>query len=413
MIDEMGSRIDELEQSINDLRAEMGQERTPSPSTSLKPKEDPKAADSAEVALCLVSHIYKLQSSWHSKRAGCIEMKDLKESVSKDLKELVEAQRVSAEQKHVHGTSYMDKLGFASLTVWNMKTWKAMTVLPLGEDPPAITSLCFNHNGKILAAAATDGMIHIETYMSAGLQITGWPAHDSAISSVLFGPDETSIFSLGIDGKLAKPRFCNHDNSEHRHEMALDGNGKRLLATSGSVRPPIYQGGSLYRLIHRADAGECISPLETKKKMLMLRSSDGEEFATQENVAVKSTTIKNMVEDGYVLNVIPVPNVDAKTLAVVIEYCKKHAESEAEEAARDLIKFDSEFLDRDQEVLCDLIMTTNFLDVKELLVALCQTVADMIKGKSPDEIRKIFNIKNDFTPEEEEKIRKENSWAFE
>ncbi|CAL5337850.1 unnamed protein product [Camellia sinensis] len=44
-LDEMGSRIDELEQSINDLRAEMGQEGTPSPSTSLKPKEDPKAAD--------------------------------------------------------------------------------------------------------------------------------------------------------------------------------------------------------------------------------------------------------------------------------------------------------------------------------------------------------------------------------
>ncbi|KAL7228682.1 hypothetical protein ACSBR2_007396 [Camellia fascicularis] len=77
-----------------------------------------------------------------------------------------------------------------------------------------------------------------------------------------------------------------------------------------------------------------------------------------------------MVEDGYVLNVIPVTNVDAKTLAVVIEYCKKHAESEAEEAARDLKKFDSEFLDRDQEVLYDLIMTTNFLDVKELLVVL-------------------------------------------
>lgn len=39
--------------------------------------------------------------------------------------------------------------------------------------------------------------------MSAGLQITGWPAHDSAISSILFGPDETSIFSLGIDGKAS------------------------------------------------------------------------------------------------------------------------------------------------------------------------------------------------------------------
>ncbi|XP_024989494.1 WD repeat-containing protein 91 homolog isoform X4 [Cynara cardunculus var. scolymus] len=68
---------------------------------------------------------------------------------------------VSAAASRGHGTGYIDKLGFASLTVWNMRTWKAMTVLPLGKDPPAITSLCFNHNGKILAAAATDGMIHM------------------------------------------------------------------------------------------------------------------------------------------------------------------------------------------------------------------------------------------------------------
>jgi len=42
----------------------------------------------------------------------------------------------------------------------------------------------------------------------------------------------------------------------------------------------------------------------------------------------------------------------------------------------------------------------------------CQAAADMIKGKTPDEIRKIFNIKNDFTPEEEEEIRRDNQWAF-
>ncbi|KAI3855277.1 hypothetical protein MKW92_028759, partial [Papaver armeniacum] len=107
---------------------------------------------------------------------------------------------VSAAASRGHGSSNLDRMGFASLTVWNMKTWKAMSVLPLGEDPPAITSLCFNHNGKILAASATDGMIHMFD-MAAGLQITGWPAHDTAISSVLFGPDETSIFSLGSDGK--------------------------------------------------------------------------------------------------------------------------------------------------------------------------------------------------------------------
>ncbi|XP_052624412.1 uncharacterized protein LOC111915344 [Lactuca sativa] len=168
----------------------------------------------------------------------------------------VEPLFVSAAASRRNGTNFIDKLGFASLTVWNMRTWKPMTVLPLGKDPPAITSLCFNHNGKILAAAATDGMIHMFD-MSAGLQITGWPAHDSAISSVLFGPDETSIFSLGIDGKVFEwslqnqgkvlwSRNCNRlsnvESSEYyRHEMALDANGKRLLVTSDSVRAPIYQ----------------------------------------------------------------------------------------------------------------------------------------------------------------------------
>ncbi|XP_056694347.1 uncharacterized protein [Spinacia oleracea] len=108
---------------------------------------------------------------------------------------------VSAAASEGDETAYANAMGHASLTVWNMKTWKPMTVLPLGEEPPAITSVCFNHNGKILAAAAVDGMIHMFD-MSAGLQITGWPAHDCPISSILFGHDETSIFTLGSDGKV-------------------------------------------------------------------------------------------------------------------------------------------------------------------------------------------------------------------
>lgn len=55
----------------------------------------------------------------------------------------------------------------------------------------------------------------------------------------------------------------------------------------------------------------------------------------------------------------------------------------------------------------------NYLNIKGLLDLTCQTVADMIKGKTPEEIRKTFNIKNDFTPEEEEEVRRENQWAFE
>jgi len=41
----------------------------------------------------------------------------------------------------------------------------------------------------------------------------------------------------------------------------------------------------------------------------------------------------------------------------------------------------------------------------------CKTVAKMITGKTPEEIRATFNIKNDFTPAEEEQVRRENAWA--
>jgi len=37
----------------------------------------------------------------------------------------------------------------------------------------------------------------------------------------------------------------------------------------------------------------------------------------------------------------------------------------------------------------------------------------MIKGKTPEEISKTFDIKDDLTPEEEEEFRRENAWAFE
>ncbi|KAL3626512.1 hypothetical protein CASFOL_030061 [Castilleja foliolosa] len=45
LLDEMGNRIDELEQSINDLRTEMGQEGSSSPSAALKIREEPKSSE--------------------------------------------------------------------------------------------------------------------------------------------------------------------------------------------------------------------------------------------------------------------------------------------------------------------------------------------------------------------------------
>jgi S-phase kinase-associated protein 1 len=57
------------------------------------------------------------------------------------------------------------------------------------------------------------------------------------------------------------------------------------------------------------------------------------------------------------------------------------------------------------------LQAANFLDIQPLLDLTCKTVADMIKGKSPEQIRQEFDIQNDFTPEELEEVRRDNAWC--
>jgi len=154
---------------------------------------------------------------------------------------------------------------------------------------------------------------------------------------------------------------------------------------------------------------------------IKLQSSDDQEFSVEKKVAEMSVTIKNMLEDleGASENPIPLPNVTGKILGKVIEYCKYHQEhptvvaeeKKDEKRTDDISEWDQKFCQVDQATLFELILAANYLDIKPLLDLTCKTVANMIKGKTPEEIRRTFNIKNDFTPEEEEQVRKENEWC--
>ncbi|XP_062206218.1 SKP1-like protein 1 [Phragmites australis] len=139
-----------------------------------------------------------------------------------------------------------------------------------------------------------------------------------------------------------------------------------------------------------------------------------------------------MIKDkGLANDVIPLPKVPSRALYTVIKYCTKHANAATKPAdsdpsaaagsssanaaasSEDLEKWDRELVDSlGQDALYDLMLAANYLDIQGLLDAICQKVADMIKGKTTAQIRATFNIVNDFTEAEEEEIRREYAWAF-
>ncbi|KAF2106779.1 E3 ubiquitin ligase complex SCF subunit sconC [Lophiotrema nucula] len=155
---------------------------------------------------------------------------------------------------------------------------------------------------------------------------------------------------------------------------------------------------------------------------ILLTTSDGVDLKVEREVAERSILIKNLLEDlgGETGEAIPIPNVNEAVMKKVLEWCEHHKkdppasqddDSDSRKKSTDIDEWDQKFMQVDQEMLFEIILAANYLDIKALLDVGCKTVANMIKGKSPDEIRKTFNIQNDFTPEEEDQIRRENEWA--
>jgi S-phase kinase-associated protein 1 len=121
---------------------------------------------------------------------------------------------------------------------------------------------------------------------------------------------------------------------------------------------------------------------------------------------------------------IPLPNVKSTVLAKVVEFCNYHAKNgplkefekplKSANMAELVGEWDANFVDDiEQVMLFELLLAANYMDIKSLLDLTSAKVASMIKGKTPEEIRKTFNIVNDFTPEEEAQVREENKWCEE
>lgn len=159
-----------------------------------------------------------------------------------------------------------------------------------------------------------------------------------------------------------------------------------------------------------------------------LASEDGQVFTVLTNVAKMSKTLTDLMASVDLTsgNPVQVPTVDAKSLAVVVEWCTRHINDPAPvpkdakdgaglgEVAPEPPKLPEEdqkvFAALDQEALFRLILAANYLDIRPLLDQACQAVALSVLGKTPKEIYALFNVTEELTPEEEEEVRKENPW---
>ncbi|KAJ7982054.1 SKP1 [Quillaja saponaria] len=163
-------------------------------------------------------------------------------------------------------------------------------------------------------------------------------------------------------------------------------------------------------------------------KKIKLKTADDQFFDVDEAIAMEFQTVKSFIEDGCISDdtVTPLPNVSGWALAKIIEYCVKHIEINAKpkpmtysdpdskKYSSEVKAFEAKFLEGlSAEEIKELILAANYLNIKYMLDFLNQSVADRIKNKSVEYVRKFFGIESDFTAEEEAKLREDNSWAFE
>jgi len=114
---------------------------------------------------------------------------------------------------------------------------------------------------------------------------------------------------------------------------------------------------------------------DSEATAVKLKSKQEEIFEVEKEVACRSVTVKNMVEDTGLDTPVPLPMVDSKILIKVIEYCKYHHRAEQESLPEDEKNvWDKDFVKVDDETLFNLILAANYLDIKSLLDLTCKTV---------------------------------------
>lgn len=143
---------------------------------------------------------------------------------------------------------------------------------------------------------------------------------------------------------------------------------------------------------------------------ITLTSSDGQNITLDEISAKRSGLLKGLLADYEKGSEIPMPDIRGDVLKKTVEYLVHYKETEPKEIPKPLPttnlldvtdEWDVTFINSvDLDTTFDIINAANYMDIKSLLDLSCAKIASLMKGKSAEEIRTMFNIENDLTEEE-------------
>lgn len=161
----------------------------------------------------------------------------------------------------------------------------------------------------------------------------------------------------------------------------------------------------------------------TDSDNIKIVSKEGKEFSISKQAADLSILLKNAREEMGSDEVIPLSEVDEKSLDKIIIYLNKwngQTPTEIEKPLKSTLlkevtdEWSAEFIDNlDLEELTNLTVSANFMEITPLLDLSCAKLASMCKDKSEEEIFKSFGIVDTFSEEERQKLRDENKWIEE
>merc|ERR1719435_722918 len=146
---------------------------------------------------------------------------------------------------------------------------------------------------------------------------------------------------------------------------------------------------------------------------LILVSSDdanGQKFKIDRQSALMCNLVKSIIEGDSEAKIIEIKKVSSEILKLIVNYLLHHKGKVPAEIAKPIRsvkmekivedEWDATFINaQSKRTIFQIILGANYMDIKSLLHLGCAKIATLIKGKSPEEIKKILSEEDDVAEE--------------